>query len=172
VPFEALYDAYFPFIWRSVLRLGVPAAHLDDVVQEIFLIVHRKLDGFEGRSTLKTWLYGIALRVARDHRIRLRHSGGAQVLDVEQVPAPPGARPDERAQNAEALRAVIALLDGLDDDQREVFVLAELEELTAPEIAEALGLKLNTVYSRLRLARAAFAEAAARHRASDGWRIR
>jgi RNA polymerase sigma-70 factor (ECF subfamily) len=172
VAFEAVYDAYFPFVWRSVLRLGVPAGQMDDVVQEIFLVVHRKLDGFEGRSTLKTWLYGIALRVARAHRVRSRQAQGARVLDPEQVRAPDATRPDQRAASAEEVRVVNALLDGLDDDQREVFVLAEIEQLTAPEIAEALGLKLNTVYSRLRLARAAFAEAAARHRARDVWRMR
>jgi RNA polymerase sigma-70 factor (ECF subfamily) len=172
VHFEAVYDDYFPFVWRSVLRLGVPAAQMDDVVQEIFLVVHRKLPGFEGRSTLKTWLYGIALRVARVHRIRARQAAAAEILDADDVRAPDAARPDEQAQSAEAARVVDALLDELDDDQREVFVLAELEQLTAPEIAEALGLKLNTVYSRLRLARAAFAEAAARHRARDGWRMR
>jgi RNA polymerase sigma-70 factor (ECF subfamily) len=172
VSFEAVYDTYFPFVWRSALRLGVPLAHADDVVQEVFLVVHRKLAEFEGRSTLKTWLYGITLRVARVHRVRSRRTADGQVLDAEQVRAPETARPDERAQSAEAARVVHALLDGLDDEQREVFVLAELEELSAPEIAEVLGVKVNTVYSRLRLARAAFAEAAARHRARDGWRMR
>jgi RNA polymerase sigma-70 factor (ECF subfamily) len=172
VSFEAVYDAYFPFVWRSVLRLGVPAAQMDDAVQDIFLVVHRKLDSFEGRSTLKTWLYGIALRVARAYRFRSRQSAGARALDIEQMQAPEAARPDQRAQCAEEARVLNALLDTLEDDQREVFVLAELEQLTAPEIAEALGLKLNTVYSRLRLARAAFAEAAARHRARDAWRMR
>jgi RNA polymerase sigma-70 factor (ECF subfamily) len=172
VSFEAIYDAYFPFVWRSVLRLGVPLSHVDDVVQEVFLVVHRKLAGFEGRSTLKTWLYGITLRIARIHRVRSRRVADGQVLEAEQVRAPEGARPDERAQSAEAARLVREILDGLDDEQREVFVLAELEELSAPEIAEVLGAKLNTVYSRLRLARAAFAEAAARVRARDGWRMR
>jgi RNA polymerase sigma-70 factor (ECF subfamily) len=170
--FEAVYDEYFPFVWRSALRLGVPPAYIDDVVQEVFLVVHRQLPGFEGRSTLKTWLYGIALRIARAHRLRARLSSAHTSVDAEQVQAPETARPDERAASAEAARLVDALLDGLDDEQREVFVLAELEQLTAPEIAEALGVKLNTVYSRLRLARAAFAEAAARHRARDRWRIR
>jgi RNA polymerase sigma-70 factor (ECF subfamily) len=172
VSFETLYDDYFPYVWRAALRLGVPLAHADDVVQEVFLVVYRKLGEFQGRSTLKTWLYGIALRVARAHRLRLRSPAGAEVLDAEQVRAPDAVRPDERAQNAEAARLVSALLEGLDDDQREVFVLAELEELTVPEIAEILGVKLNTVYSRLRLARAAFSDAVARHRARDTWRMR
>ena len=165
--FEAVYDAYFPYIWRSVLRLGVPLAQADDVVQEVFVVVHRKLGSFEGRSSIKTWLYGIALRVARAHRVR-----APRALEPEELRAPDASRPDERAENAEAARIVRTLLDQLDDDQREVFVLAELEQLTAPEIAEALGVKLNTVYSRLRLAREAFAEAAARFRAADGWRMR
>lgn len=170
--FEALYDRYFPYVWRSVVRLGVPRAQADDVVQEVFIVVHRKLESFEGRSKLRTWLYGITFRVARAHRIRSRRQGEGQILDAEQVHAPQAARPDERAENAEAARLVSVLLANLDDDQREVFVLAELEQLSAPEIAEALELKLNTVYSRLRLARAAFAEAAARHRARDRWRMR
>ena len=170
--FEVLYDTYFPYIWRAVLRLGVPFALVDDVVQEVFLVAHRKLNEFEGRSTVKTWLYAIALRIARVHRVRSSRWSEAGSLDEEEVQAPDTARPDERAQRAEAARLVSAVLDHLEDGQREVFVLAELEQLSAPEIAEALGLKLNTVYSRLRLARAAFAEAAARYRARDSWRIR
>jgi len=171
-PFEAVYDTYFPYIWRSVQRLGVPASHADDAVQEVFIVVHRKLLQFEGRSTLKTWLYGIAVRVARIHRLRYARSTRLHEVAPDRIRAPDAAQPDERAANAEAARLVHALLAGLDDDQREAFVLAELEQLAAPEIAEALGVKLNTVYSRLRLARAAFAEAAARHRARDGWRTR
>lgn len=170
--FDNVYDTYFPYVWRSVQRLGVPAASTDDVVQEVFMVVHRRLAEFEGRSTLKTWLYGIALRVARAHRLRAHRSNAMQPLDKEQLRAPDDARPDEQAENAEAARVVNTLLDGLDDDQREVFVLAELEQLSIPEIAEALDVKLNTIYSRLRLARAAFAEAAARYRARDGWRVR
>jgi RNA polymerase sigma-70 factor (ECF subfamily) len=167
--FESVYDTYFPFIWRSVQRLGVPASLVDDVVQEVFIVVHRRLGSFEARSTLKTWLYAIALRVARVHRARYRR---AQVpaLDPDRARAPDATRPDERASNAEAARLVQAILDGLDDDQREVFVLAELEELPVPEIARVLDVKLNTAYSRLRLARAAFAEGAARERARDRWR--
>jgi RNA polymerase sigma-70 factor, ECF subfamily len=170
--FETVYDTYFPYIWRSVQRLGVPLSQADDVVQEVFLVVYRRLSDFEGRSSLKTWLYGIALRVARSHRMQSRRSGERVALDAEQLRAPDATRPDERAENAEAARLVDALLDGLEYEQREVFVLAELEQLTAPEIAEALGAKLNTVYSRLRLARRAFAEAAARCRAQDSWRFR
>jgi RNA polymerase sigma-70 factor (ECF subfamily) len=167
--FEAVYDTYFPFVWRSVRLLGVPASLVDDVVQEVFLVVHRRLGDFEARSTLKTWLYGIALRVARAHRERDRRQQ-ARTVNIKQACAAEAPGPDERAASAEGAFLVQIVLDGLDDPQREVFVLAELEELSVPEIARALNVKLNTVYSRLRLARAAFAEGAARQRARDRWR--
>ena len=167
--FDTLYDTYFPYVWRAVQRLGVPSSQVDDVVQEVFIVVHRRLGDFEARSTLKTWLYGIALRVARVHRARSRRVQG-EALDLDHASAPERTRPDRQAANAEAARVVQAILDGLDEDQREVFVLAELEQLYAPEIARVLDVKLNTVYSRLRLARAAFAEGAARQRARDEWR--
>jgi RNA polymerase sigma-70 factor (ECF subfamily) len=171
-PFETVYDSYFPYVWRSVQRLGVPASQVDDAVQEVFIVVHRRLGEFEARSPIKTWLYAIALRVARAHRAKNRRARDEAGLDDVQISAPEATRPDSVASSAEAARLVQALLDGLDDDQREVFVLAELEQLSAPEIARALDVKLNTVYSRLRLARAAFAAAADRHRARDGWRTR
>jgi RNA polymerase sigma-70 factor (ECF subfamily) len=170
-PFGTVYDTYFPYVWRSVQRLGVPSSQVDDVVQEVFMVVHRRMGDFEARSSLKTWIYGITLRVARVHRAKYRRAQG-EAMDLEQAPAPEASRPDKQAANAESVQLVQAILEGLDEDQREVFVLAELEELFAPEIARALGVKLNTVYSRLRLARVAFAEGAARQRARDGWRTR
>lgn len=170
--FESLYDRYFAYIWRSVQCLGVPASQTDDVVQEVFVVAHRKLGAFEGRSSLRTWLYGIALRCARVHRRKRKRHERDEALDAEGIAHDESGRPDQRAESAEAVRILRVILERLDDDQREVFVLAELEELSAPEIAEILGVKLNTVYSRLRLAREAFAKAAARHRAQDGWRDR
>ena len=80
--------------------------------------------------------------------------------------------PHELAARSEGRRVLEHLLDALDDDKREVFVLAELEQMSAPEIAEALEMNLNTVYSRLRVARQEFDEALARHRARDGRRTR
>jgi RNA polymerase sigma-70 factor, ECF subfamily len=91
---EATYDAYFPVVWRSVQRLGVPTAQADDVVQEVFLVVHRKLEGFEGRSSLKTWLYGITLRVARAYRAKHRLAGSGGESDLDALPGPADAQPD------------------------------------------------------------------------------
>ena len=152
-----LYRAHGAAIFRALRRWGVPDSKADDALQETFLIASRKLGEFEGRSTHSTWLFGIALRVARGVRRAREHD----VLDVE--PADDAQPLDERADARRAAQRLDVLLRTLDDDQREVFVLAELEERTAPEIAEITGAKLNTVYSRLRLARQAVQAAFVTH---------
>jgi RNA polymerase sigma-70 factor (ECF subfamily) len=171
-PFGAVYEANFDFVWRSVRRLGVHPGSIDDQVQEIFLVVHRRLPEFEGRSTIKTWLFGIVLRVVRDHRRQVRRRAGDTSTDPETLSDNGRGGPDESAAKAEAISALYRILDELDDEKREVFVLAELEQMTVPEIAEALDVNMNTAYSRLRAARAAFDEGVARHQARDNWRLR
>ncbi|MGH7271315.1 MAG: RNA polymerase sigma factor [Polyangiaceae bacterium] len=170
-----MYGAHFAFVWRSARRLGVAEGSLDDVAQETFIVVHRQLAHFERRSSLKTWLFGIVVNIVRAHRRSMRArptqpladgtTGAAEIRDA----AP---QPHDVAARAEAARLVERILDALDEGKREVFVLAELEQMTAPDIAAALGLPVNSVYSRLRLARQEFAAAAARHRAKDERRIR
>ncbi|MBX3274541.1 MAG: sigma-70 family RNA polymerase sigma factor [Sandaracinaceae bacterium] len=167
---EEVYDAHVDFVWRSARRMGVPQEAVDDVVQEVFLVVHRRLDDFEGRSSVKTWLFGILLRVVSDHRRRHRRKGGLAPLPEALAAEPDRSCPAEQLERRTQLELLHALLMGLDDDKRAVFVLAELEQLTAPEIADALGIKLNTVYSRLRAARKEFEEALARHRAREARR--
>lgn len=172
--FEDVYRDYFALVWRSAKRLGVRDAFLDDVVQEVFVIVHRRLDAFEGRSSLKTWLFGITLRVARDHRrsaARKRAEAQAGAVDPDTLRAPtPG--PGDALEKTEAVRILHEILDELDDDRRDVFVMAELEQIAMPDIAATLGLNVNTAHARLRAARQAFEEAVARRRARDGWRLR
>jgi RNA polymerase sigma-70 factor (ECF subfamily) len=174
--FAALYEAEFAFVWRSARRLGAPQASIDDIVQEIFVVVYRRLAEFEGRSLIRTWLFGIVVNVVRAHRrsLRAKHPHTLRTeagLDTEAL-ADPAPGPQELVAAFEASRVVERLLEGLDDDKRAVFVLAELEQMSAPDIALAVGVPLNTVYSRLRLARQEFAAAAARHRAKDEWRTR
>lgn len=166
--FQQVYEAHFDFVWRSVRRLGVFDRDVDDVVQETFLVAYRRLETFEGRSTLRSWLFGIARRVVSDHRRRVkRHPEDA--LAVSTVPEAEGrdAHPDEQVARVEATRVLRAFLETLADEQREVFILAELEQMSAPEIAAATGAVLNTVYSRLRLARAAFEKMIARRREEE-----
>ena len=166
--FDEVYEAEVDFVWRSARALGAPASAVDDVVQEIFLVIHRRLDSFEGRSSRRSWVYGIVRNVVRAHRRAQPVSSDA---DPEEIPSR-AAQPEEAAARSEAARVVIRLLDALDDDKREVFVLAELEGLSAVEIASMLGEKTNTIYSRLRLAREEFAAATARYRSQDRWRFR
>lgn len=173
--FEAVYDAQADFVWRSLRRLGVAEAQADDALQDVFLVVHRRLDEFEGRSSLRTWLFGIALRVARDYRRTSERKGGAGAegpVDPDTIADAEGARPDERAAQAERLRTLYALLDELDEDKRAVFILSELEQMSAPDIAEALSININTLYSRIRVARQSFEQALARHRARAARRVR
>jgi RNA polymerase sigma-70 factor, ECF subfamily len=169
--FAQVYEDQFSFAWRSALRLGTPRANIDDVVQEIFIVAHERLAAFEGRSSVKTWLFGIILNVVRAHRrallARQPHALRPEVrADPEALPDP-AAGPHEQATKAEAARIVDRLLEDLDEDKREVFVMVELEQMSAPEIASALEIPPNTVYSRLRHAREQFAKAAARLLARD-----
>lgn len=167
--FDEVYRAHFPFVWRSVKRLGVSEGSIDDAVQEVFVVVHRRLADFEGRSSLRTWLFGITLRVARDHRRAARRRDPGPPVDPDSLRAS-GSGPAETAEKSEAVRLLHALLDHLDDDRREVFVMAELEQMAIPEIAEALAINVNTAYARLRVAREEFEAALTRHRARDMWR--
>ncbi len=167
--FEAIYDRYADFVWRSLRRLGLDEAAAEDAFQEVFVVVHRRLDAFEGRSSLKTWLFGIAIGVVRN----LRRSQQRKRIDtheradhaLEAVKDDASEQPDERTDRARAVRLLYALLDQLDDDKREVFVMAELEQMRGTEIAALTGLNLNTVYARLKSARTQFEQAVARHRA-------
>lgn len=164
--FAEVYDRAFPWVWRAARRLGVSGAALDDVVQDVFLVVHRKLDTFEGRASLRSWVFGITLRVVRDRRRSAKRKPECAMEDETLVPDH-RADPQSDALRREAFATLLRVLDRLPDEQREVFVLAELEELTAPEIADAVAVNLNTVYSRLRAARKSFENEAARVRAKE-----
>ncbi|MES1183022.1 MAG: sigma-70 family RNA polymerase sigma factor [Myxococcales bacterium] len=166
--FEELYDREFDFIWRSLRRLGIPHDDLPDAVQEVFLVVHRRLASFEGRAKVTTWLFKIALRVARDRRRRahVRH----EVVSSEALDAliDPGEDATQALERRDDLALFDAALDGLDLDQRAVFTLFELEGLSGPAVAELLDIPLGTAYSRLRLGRASFRERLKRHAARLG----
>lgn len=164
--FTAVYEQYFDFVWRSCRRLGVPERTVDDAVQDVFIVVHRRLCDFEGRSSLKSWIFGIARRVAKDHRRRISRKERAEALP-ETIADPRARSPLDTAERRQAVKLLHELLESLDDDKREVFVLAELEQMTVPEIASSIEVNVNTVYSRLRAARKAFDKAVRRHRAKQ-----
>jgi RNA polymerase sigma-70 factor (ECF subfamily) len=130
--------------------MGVAPEHVEDIVQDVFLVVSERLHEFEGRASLKTWIYAITFRVAAEAR-RRRHRD-ARPKPVAWDQSAPGSA-DEHLGARELAGRLQLLLDGLDIEQRAVFVLIELEQMSGPETAQILGIKLNTVYSRLRLAR-------------------
>lgn len=167
--FDDLYENHVDFVWRAACRLGVAESDADDVVQEVFFTAHRRLREFEGRASVKTWLFGILHNVVqhywRDHARKRQHLVAATALqDPDRFPDAHATGPVESAEHAEAMRVLDRLLRALDHGKRAVFVLAEIEQMTAPEIADALGINANTVYSRLRVARQEFEEALTRHR--------
>ena len=150
---DKIFREHGPFVWRALRRRGVASSDVDDAVQEVFVVVHRKLGEYEGRAQLRTWLYGIAVRVAAAQR---RRSHARHEVPTEEPLAPELAssqNPEGAAAEREALVLLDRALDELDDDKRAVFVLYEVEGLEMPEVAEALACPVQTAYSRLHVAR-------------------
>jgi RNA polymerase sigma-70 factor (ECF subfamily) len=159
-PFREAYRRHAPLVWRVLRRLGVPPADTEDVAQDVFTVVYRKLPGFAGRSTLRTWICGIAVKRALDYRRRghVRREV-ATATPVEQVADAPQLAAVERR---EARACLDHLISELDEEKRVVFVLYEIEELTMAEVAEAAGCPLQTAYTRLHTARRQVEAAVAR----------
>lgn len=136
-------------------RLGVHPGDVEDVTQELFLTVHRKWAEYDPARPARPWLRGFAVRVAADYRqsARVRRERSDDAID----PTDERPRADDQLVDHERRRLVLEALDALSPDRRDVMVLIDLEESTAPEAAEALGIPLNTAYSRLREARKDFA---------------
>jgi RNA polymerase sigma-70 factor (ECF subfamily) len=152
--FEAVYAAEFRFVWRLVAFRGVPASLRDDVVHEVFLVVHRKLSEFEGRSSLRGWLAGIVRKVVKDQLALRRHRAAGEEMAAE--PADPRLSPEAQLEQRRILALVDEILAEMPPEQRDVFVLHEVEGLSGREIAEALSENPNTIWTRLRAARRRF----------------
>jgi RNA polymerase sigma-70 factor, ECF subfamily len=182
--FESVYAELFAFVWRTARRLGVEGSALDDVCQDVFVAVHKGLAEFAGRASLKTWVFGILQNSIRMHRRTLARKSpavrsGGRVVGADEVSAEAVCgeqavsadnSPYELVSSAQALRMAHEILDTLGDEKRAVFVLVELEQWSAVDAAEALGVNVNTVSARLRAARKEFAAAANRIRIRDNWR--
>lgn len=159
--FAELYARNHAYVWRILRRLGVPDASLEDATQDVFIVVHRRRDSLDPDASVRSWLFGIARRVAAD-----LHRGNRRLRRrLEAVPEAPPAPPlDDEVSRAEAASFVQSFLDRLDEGHRMVFVLSDVEGLTAPEISESMLIPVNTVYSRLRSARKKFERAVARRK--------
>ncbi len=157
----ALYRAHADFVWRTLLRFGIPEDAAEDVVHEVFLVARRRLDDFDpARAAPSTWLYGLSRGVAANWR--RAHRRAEQRLAVVDAPLP-ADDPDTELARAQASALVQRFVAELEPAQREVFVLCDIEGLRGPEVAVMLGQGTNQVYSRLRLARRRFVAFLAEH---------
>lgn len=149
--YQEVFFEFAPYVLRVLPRLGIPNSDVEDVCQEVFLAVHRKLSGFEGRSSLRTWLYGICLRTASNYRQR-----AYRWREVVTDRPPETVQVDgqvERLRQKEIRGLLDEALDVLKDSEREVVVLFEIEELDMAEVARAIGCSKFTAYARLYAAR-------------------
>lgn len=167
--FATLYDTWFHDVCRWSRALGCPDADIEDVAQEVFVTVQRRLPDFrEGR--VAAWLYTITARATRDHRRRawfrhlLRPREGIE-LDTFALAAP---GPAERLENLEDRRRLARLLEGMSDKKRTVLVLFEIEGYTGEEIAALQGVPVDTVWTRLHTARRELRAKLLRQRKRDG----
>lgn len=151
--FHALYREHFDFVYRNLRRMGVPDSAVDDALQDVYLVVLRHVDSYRPGTPARAWLFAIAMRVAGNYRRALRRRGIAATF-LDDHPDAVRLDPFDLTARAQAGQVLQAFLDRLDDERRAVFVLAELEQMSAPEIARVLSANINTVYSRLRAARA------------------
>ena len=168
----ALFRDHFGFVRRVLRRCGVAEAELDDAVQEVFLVVHRRIDDFEGRSSATTWLYAVSVRVASTLRRSATREQARREKVGAQMHGAGEADPERELSRQEAGVLLDRLLDELDGTKRTVFVLAELEGVPVPEIAQIMDANLRTTHSRLRLARKRFNAALQRHHAQESGRMR
>ncbi len=167
---EDHYRQHFAYVWKSARRLGVSEADADDVVQEAFLVARDLLDA-KSPADVRSFLFGVVYNVVRRHRRRLK-SSPQTTSAIDDLPDASARGPTASTERMEAARLLERLLALLNDEQRAVFVLAEIEHKKLREIGQILGINLNTAASRLRLARARLAEAALRIQAQEGWRTR
>ena len=137
--------------------MGIPESELADVLQEVLLVVHRRLDSYDRKSRITTWLFGICLRVAATAR-RGRRRRREDVMDPEAQGRllVESSSPEEQIIARDARQRLELALDTLEPEKRAVLVMFELEGMQCCEIAELLGVPKGTVFSRLSSARQAF----------------
>lgn len=164
---ESVYDTCARYVWVSLQRLGVRHADLEDLSHDVFLVAHRRFHEFSRTVKVKSWLFGICLRVAANYRRRARFkqelvSGAMTPEEGVLSIAPASGRPDQQALQREAERRAQAILDSMDLSKRAVFLMFEIEGLSCQQIADELGVPVGTVYSRLHGARQYFEKEAQR----------
>lgn len=164
--FRTIFDQHFDYVWFTLRRFGVPPRDLDDLAHDVFVQVYQHLDDYDPTLPLRPWLFGFAFRLASDYRRLARHRRESFDETCEGVDGSPSAA--EQVVTRQRLDLVWAALEQLDLDRRAIIVLHDVEGYSIPEVASALGIPLNTAYSRLRLARDQFAKSVQRLRLRQG----
>jgi len=158
--FDQIYREHFPYVWRTLRRLGVAPANLEDVTHEVFVVVHRRFADFDRQRPVRPWLFGIAYRLASEDRRRAHRR-----FELA-TPAPDGlalaSAADDLIETDERRRLVLECLQSLSIEQRAVLILLDIDGEAAASVAVAMNVPLPTVYSRLRAARRKFAAAVRR----------
>lgn len=165
--FNSVYQQTFSSVWHTARRMGVRHDAMDDVVQEVYLAVHRGLENFEARGSVRAWVIGIVMRVVSNYRRVFKRKGAgyatsSAIDDVDRLFAPEDDEPLECLRRREAARILREVFAQMPEHWAVLIIMVELEGCSAPEISEALGTPLNTVYSRIRAARKDFSRRLAR----------
>lgn len=164
--FVSVYTSQADFVFAALQRLGVGEADLEDLLQKVFIDIHRRLHTYDPAKPLEGWIYGICKNEYSNYR-RIAHRRHEVVSEDLPEMAVHGSscQPEEIVTRREALQTLDSILDMMDPDKRVVFVMFEVDELSCEEIAQTLGIPIGTVYSRLNAARKAFQKAVERHQA-------
>jgi len=168
IDFETLFRQQFSYVFRTLRRLGVRPAEVDDLVQEVFTVVFRRLADYDPSRPIEPWLFGIAFRTASVHRRTLSRRIVEVFADSDDFRDDDATGPEVAAADRQARQLVLEGLEALDLDHRAVLILHDIEGQVVPKIAETLGVPVNTVYSRLRTGRAKFATRVRRLRRRQG----
>lgn len=163
--FEDVHRDHARFVWLTLQRMGVRQDDLEDTFQDTFIVVHRKLHTFDGSSHMRTWLYGICLRVASDYRRKAHRRREELSNEVPERTSQPPDSPEDWVAKRQAREQLEAILDSMPLEKRAVFVMFEIDGLPCSEIAGIVGVPVGTVYSRIHAARQAFVRAVERFRA-------
>ena len=164
--FAAVFDAHLAYVWRVLRHLGVRPADLDDLCQDVFLVVLRRLPDYRPVGDIRSWLYAICHHEVRNYR---RRAHVRRERSVERLPEPVAeVTPLDQAQHRQALERVERAVAGLPEVQRQVFLLYELEGLPMKDIVATMGCPVQTGFSRLRAARAHVRTAMVEGRQCDG----
>jgi RNA polymerase sigma-70 factor (ECF subfamily) len=166
--FNAIFRAEFDYVWNSLRRLGVPERDLEDLTHDVFFRIYERLADYDAARPVRPWLFGFSFRVASDYRRRF--SNRRELLSRASETSDPAPTALDRLVQVEAMNLAQAALEGIEIERRAVFILHEIDGSSVPEIAAALGLPLNTTYSRLRVAREEFRTALRREQLRRGER--